>query len=103
SVRWQAAAATKAPRPYTYNFDRPIQYGYGHSARVGINDPGVEGVWHRIELEMFLTTPSTVPENARRANPVIEPDHTGDGFVKLYLTKDIDGERGEPGERQLIA
>ena len=31
-----------------------------------------------------------------------EPSHTGDGYAKMYLTKDIDGELGTPGAREQI-
>ena len=88
---------------YSGSFDRPNSGGVlGDPGSALLTDPGVDGYWHRVELEVKLTTPATVPENARRAEPEIEPSHTGDGEMRLYLTKDIDGELGIPGQRELM-
>ena len=97
-------------RHYLYTFGRPAanQYGFGSGAGdvVGVDSTGVHGVWHRLEMEFRLTTPGNVQENTwRRGNlsgGVTVPQGTGDGFSKMYLTKDIDGELGTPGTRQFI-
>jgi hypothetical protein len=44
-----------------------------------------------------------VPNNARRSNPLVQPSQTGDGHARICLSKDIDGEVGSPGTRQLVS
>jgi hypothetical protein len=93
-------------RNYAYAFGRPAssRYGYGSAlpSFASIDDVGVHGVWHRLEMDFKLATPGSVPDNARRSNPVTSPSQTGDGYITWYITKDIDGELGAPGERQLV-
>jgi hypothetical protein len=102
-IRVQPFGDTKEFSAYSYNFDRPGRFGErGVGTGEKSTDPGVEGVWHRIESEVKLTDPETVPENARRTNPVTSPSRVGNGYVHIYLTKDIDGELGAPGERKRI-
>ena len=99
-VTWTTNGNLKS---YIYAYDRDTQCGeqVNASPQVDIYSPtgGLHGVWHRLEMEVLLTDPATVPANAQGT---VEPDHTGDGVVWVYLTKDIDGELGTPGTRQLI-
>ncbi len=101
--RVQCAPTSKFLHTYTYNFDRPHKFGEIAYSTHTADASGIHGVWHRIELETQLTDPATVPDNARRSNPPTKPSRTGDGYSRIYLTKDIDGELGAPGTRELIA
>ena len=101
----QPGASSSSIALYLGNFDRPGVGGGSNpssSPTAKLTDAGVNGYWHRIELEVKVTTPSTVPNNARRSEPETAITRTGDGFAKVYLTKDIDGELGTPGTRQLV-
>ncbi len=101
--RVQCAPTSRRLHTYIYNFDRPKRFGeIAYSDHTG-DEPGIHGVWHRIELEIQLTDPATVPDNARRSNPPTKPSRTGDGYARIYLAKDIDGELGPAGPRELIA
>ena len=101
--RVQCAPTSKLLHTYAYNFDRPGRFGeIAYSNHTG-DESGIHGVWHRIELEVQLTDPATVPDDARRSNPPTRPSRTGDGYSRIYLTKDIDGELGPAGTRELIA
>lgn len=104
--RWQSGASSKKPKIYSYNFDRPNKNGGSqddYEPPVAITDAGVDGVWHRIELEVRLCTPALAEAaDARRSTVHVRPAG-GDGYVKHYLTKDIDGELGAPGAREEIA
>jgi hypothetical protein len=95
SCRSQPSAGNPTLKPYAYNFDRPGKHGTGAPATIRTTDPGVLGVWHRLELEMKLTTPAlAVAANARRRNPPLEPAHIGDGFAQIYVTKNLSNELG---------
>jgi hypothetical protein len=103
SIRLQpsAAAPGTGPNPgnslkcYGYHFDRPGVFGFGTPVSVGIETVGVLGVWHRVEIEIKLTTPAlAVSANARRRNPPLEPAHIGDGYVRTFVTKDLENELG---------
>jgi hypothetical protein len=96
---------------YSYNFDRPNQYGTPQDNEFRIGDtgfktvaPGIGGVWHRLELEVKLCTPSLAEAaDARRRTTHIRPTG-GDGFQKVWITKDIDNELGGGvGARTLVA
>lgn len=66
---------------------------------------GLDGRWHRMELELKLATPSSVPSNATRGNTGFGgSDGTGtpraDGFSKMWINRDIDG---SPSGRKQIS
>lgn len=104
SARWQSGGGSKQLAPYAYSYDRPARFGsHQVSSSALINGSGITGVWHRIEIETKLTTPATVAANARLTNPPTVPANTGDGFVRHFITRDIDGELGTPGTRQQSA
>ena len=100
-VTWTPSPANL--KSYIYAYDRDTQCGEQVAASPQVDclssGGGLHGVWHRLEIEILLTDPATVPANAEGT---VEPDHTGDGVAKIYLTKDIDGELGPPGTRQQI-
>ena len=102
----QTGGSSKTIAAYIANFDRPGAGGGSNTQSfpsiVRITDNDVEGHWVRHEIEVFLGDPGLVPDNARRSAVQIEPSHTGNGFVRVYATPDVDGDLGVPGTRMLI-
>jgi hypothetical protein len=83
------------------NYDRPSYVGeWVPSSGANINDE--EGCWTRHELEVRLTSPASVPANSFFGDGDPNP-HSADGFMRMYITHDIDGELGTPGTRQQVA
>ncbi len=80
---------------YDINYDRPTtcEYQtydsqYGHELDVA----SLTGEWLRVELEQKIATPASVPANACAGCG--RPSPTGDGFEKVYITRDLNGEHG---------
>jgi hypothetical protein len=91
TCRAQPSAGNPTLKPYCYNFDRPGKHGTAAPGTIRIDESGINGVWHRLELDWKLTTPAlAVSANARRRNPPLEPSHIGDGAAHIFVTKDID-------------
>lgn len=100
STQW--GTSSKIIKPYIYYFSRPAGCGGGSElgGTVGINTSGILGEWHRLELEIKLTTPALVPTDARRSATTHVRPTGGDGYARIYITPNIDA--GTPGSRALI-
>ena len=95
---------------YSSQFDRAGQFGgispfAGTRNEIPLHAAGYQGFWHRLEIEIKLTTPSLAQEaNARRrpAGQRVRPPLIGDGEYRTYLTRDLDGQDGGPYPRELM-
>ena len=104
SVRMQAGSSGRM-NSYNYRYDRPGRCGQAGpgDSDFKLNSPGIQGVFHRLEIEARLTSEAACPNDAIYNNPPIAPSLTGDGFAKYYMTKDIDNALGGgAGARNLI-
>lgn len=73
---------------YAYVYSRSTQCGMQNPSNptIQLTDPTIDGFWNRWEYEIRLQDPSLA--NSSWASGVPQG---GDGFIKMFLTKDVDG------------
>lgn len=104
----QTGSGSKDLKIYSPAWDRPNAGGVLSDQLVtasgfDLNEPGMQGEWHKLEIEVKVTDPTLVPtDDSGTRNTVFERPAGGDGETWVYATPDIDGALGSPGQRTLV-